>query len=95
MRRIGLLLAIVTALSGCENAAEEERKSKADYADLAAAACRDAMHNVQNVENTRSIMGKPEKYGDGRSYAKTVCAEADKAAKADQDQKTKGRAESQ
>ena len=80
MSRVALLIGIALALAGCESAAEKDRKSKADYAAYTAEACRHAHENVAMVENVRSAVNKPQKDTGGRSFAKTVCDEADKAA---------------
>jgi hypothetical protein len=80
--RLAVLVVLAVALTGCESQAEKDQKSKADYAAYTAEACEHAKGNVAMVENTRSIMNKPGKDTDGRSFTKTICAEAAKAAKA-------------
>ena len=77
-----LFAALVAAvvLTGCESQAEKDRKAKADYATYTANACRHAQDNVRMVENVGSAMNKPSKSDGLRSFAKTVCAEATKAA---------------
>ncbi len=81
MNKIALLLGFAVLVAGCESQAEKDRKAKADYAAFTADACAHAKGNVAMVENTRAIMDKPAKDTGGRSFTKTVCAEADKAAK--------------
>lgn len=89
MYRIAVLVGLSIALAGCESEAEKERKAKAEYTTYTMQACRDAMNNVNMVENMRSTMNKPEKYEGGRSFAETVCKEADKAALAQKEQEQK------
>ncbi|MEP9404281.1 hypothetical protein [Sphingomonas sp. VNH70] len=81
MNRAALILTSACLLTGCESQAEKDRKAKVDYATYTAGACEHAKSNIAMVQSTRAIMNKPAEETGLEGFAKTVCAEADKAAK--------------
>lgn len=80
--RVALGIGVALALAGCESAADKQQREAEEYAVSTAAMCQKTRDLSDQLEATRSLVGKPQRDVDGRKFSKTLCDIADRAATA-------------
>jgi hypothetical protein len=78
--RVALGIGMALALAGCESAADKQQRENEEYAVSTAAMCQKTRDLSEQLEATRSLVGKPQRDVDGRKFSKTLCDIADRAA---------------